>query len=157
MPSLPRKRGKNAVVGQKLDPSLPIPLYHQAYTVLRDAISDGIWESGDQIPSEAALCETLGVSRITIKRALSDLAMEGLVSRHRGRGTLVNAHKSIGLVRADFGEMMKDLLDVVDQTRVDLLDEGDAVPSLQIADELGLADHEEACEVLRRRFMDGEP
>ncbi|MEP0392995.1 MAG: GntR family transcriptional regulator [Erythrobacter sp.] len=157
MPSLPRIRGKNVILGRKLDPTLPIPLYHQAYSVLRDAISDGTWATGDQMPSEAALCETLGVSRITIKRALSELAMEGLVSRHRGRGTIVNAHKSIGLVRADFGEMMKDLLDVVDQTQVDLLRADNAIPSPQIAEELGLRDGEEAYEVFRRRLMDGEP
>ncbi len=157
MPSSSSQRGKSIGVDQKLDPNLPIPLYHQAYTLLRHAISDGTWASGDQLPSEAALCDTLGVSRITIKRALSELAVEGLISRHRGRGTVVNAHKSIGLVRADFGEMMKDLLDVVDQTKVDLLRAGKTMPSPQIADDLGLGDNEEAYEVFRRRLMDGEP
>lgn len=157
MPSSPRQRGKSIGVDRKLDPNLPIPLYHQAYTVLLNAIGDGTWASGDQMPSEAALCDTLGVSRITIKRALSELAVEGLISRHRGRGTVVNAHKSIGLMRADFGELMKDLLDVVDQTQVDLLKAGEAIPSPQIADDLGLGCNEGAYEVFRRRLMGGEP
>jgi GntR family transcriptional regulator len=44
------------------------------------------------LPPEAALAESLGVSRTTIRAALQSLAADGLISRRRRLGTFVNAH-----------------------------------------------------------------
>lgn len=46
-------------------------------------------EQGDQFPTEADLCNTYQVSRITVRRALGDLEREGLIVREQGRGTFV--------------------------------------------------------------------
>lgn len=142
---------------ERLDSALPIPLYHQAYTVLRGWISKGKFDAGEKFPSEAALCEILGVSRITIKRALSDLASEGLISRHRGRGTTVMQRKSRGVIRAEFGEMIKNLIDIDATTEVQLLGTATTVPPEDVAEELELDAGTPALQVLRRRLMDGEP
>ncbi|MDP2859710.1 MAG: GntR family transcriptional regulator [Bacillota bacterium] len=65
------------------------PLYHKVKEFLRQAITAGAYATGDLLPSETALCRQFGVSRITVRRALSDLAVEGLLQRKRGRGTFV--------------------------------------------------------------------
>lgn len=44
-----------------------------------------------RLPGEEELCELLGVSRITVRTALNELASQGLVTRRQGRGTFVNA------------------------------------------------------------------
>ena len=69
--------------------SSPLPLYHQVKTDIRRRIEQGEWRPGGNIPSEAELCEHYGASRITIRRAIGDLAAEGLLLRISGRGTYV--------------------------------------------------------------------
>jgi DNA-binding GntR family transcriptional regulator len=65
------------------------PLYHKVKEALRRAITAGTYGPGDLLPSETALCREFGVSRITVRRALGDLALEGCLKRERGRGTFV--------------------------------------------------------------------
>ncbi len=72
-----------------LSRSSPLPLYHQVKTDIRRRIERGEWRPGDNIPSEAELCGHYGASRITIRRAIGDLASEGLLLRISGRGTYV--------------------------------------------------------------------
>lgn len=67
----------------------PLPLYHRLYVILRERIVNGDYRAGHVLPSEADLMASFGVSRITVKRALDDLAEEGLLERSRGRGTTV--------------------------------------------------------------------
>lgn len=47
-------------------------------------------EPGDQLPTEQELCRDLGVSRITVRRAMGDLEREGLIVRQQGRGTFAS-------------------------------------------------------------------
>lgn len=56
---------------------------------LTDAISSGQWKPGDRLPSEAQLCAQLGVSRITVRSAIGQLAALGLVQSQQGKGTFV--------------------------------------------------------------------
>jgi len=56
---------------------------------LRQAIKDGKYLPGDQLPLEKDLCEKYNVSRVTIKRAVDELVMRGLVIKRRGWGTFV--------------------------------------------------------------------
>ncbi len=64
---------------------LPMPKYHQIYLVLREQLHEGRFEHG--LPGEFALMEEFGVARVTIRRALQQLATEGLIQREPGRGT----------------------------------------------------------------------
>ena len=64
---------------------LPLPKYHRVYLVLREQLADGRFAGG--LPGELALSKQFGVARVTIRRALSQLAAEGLISREAGRGT----------------------------------------------------------------------
>jgi DNA-binding GntR family transcriptional regulator len=61
--------------------------YQSLAQLLRDAINQGEFANGRQLPTEAELVADYGVSRQTVRRALQELVAEGLVSRVRGRGT----------------------------------------------------------------------
>lgn len=63
------------------------------YLVIKNYISCGIqsgkWKVEEQVPTEAALVEKFGASRMTVNRALRELAGEQVVFRIRGAGTFV--------------------------------------------------------------------
>src|SRR4029434_5579724 len=75
-----------------IDPKQPIPLYYQLKTLLLEEILGGRYGSGDRLPTEHELCEQYAISRTPVSRALSELAEEGVILRHRRRGTFVNPH-----------------------------------------------------------------
>jgi len=72
-----------------IDRNSPVPLYYQVKQSLLENLENGTWKPGDLVPSEQELQETYGVSRITVRQALSELTHEGRFERHRGQGTFV--------------------------------------------------------------------
>jgi GntR family transcriptional regulator len=66
-----------------------IPLYFQLRQHVRLQIEGGEWPAGEKIPSEHELMAKFGVSRATVREALSELAREGLLERKQGFGTIV--------------------------------------------------------------------
>ena len=75
-----------------LDPTQPIPIYFQLKTLLLEEIIEGRYGPEGRLPTEHELCERFRISRTPVSRALSELADEGVVLRHRRRGTFVNPH-----------------------------------------------------------------
>ena len=73
----------------KVDPSNPTPLYEQLKFIIQDQIMNGEFRPGTHLPSESALCDRYGVSRITVVRALNDLESDGILQRVQGSGTIV--------------------------------------------------------------------
>ena len=65
------------------------PLYQQLMTRLKNDIMAGVYPAGARIPSEQLLCDTYGVSRVTVRKAMLDLVQEGLLVRRQGKGTFV--------------------------------------------------------------------
>lgn len=74
-----------------LDRTSPVPLYHQLVEQFTAAIANGVLKPGDGIEREDVLAERLDISRPTLRRALGELAEQGLLLRTRGVGTIVNA------------------------------------------------------------------
>jgi GntR family histidine utilization transcriptional repressor len=64
-------------------------LYEMVKRHVLDRIHDGQWGRGTRLPSENELVQTLGVSRMTVHRALRELSSQGLLSRVKGVGTFV--------------------------------------------------------------------
>lgn len=67
----------------------PVPLYYQLREQIRDNILSGKWSYGKELPAELHLCETLNLSRATVKQAMDGLVQEGLIERKKGKGTFV--------------------------------------------------------------------
>lgn len=123
-----------------LNPALPIPLYHQLYTSLRSKIQSGELTTGSKIPGELQLAEQLDISRITVKRALNELAQSGLVSRRRGRGTIVTVNTDLNLndVSRDY---VKNVVKLRDTTQAKLLTREQCQASQSVALNLGVTEN----------------
>ena len=67
----------------------PLPAYEKVKAFIRGHIASGGWKPGDRVPTEAALMQQFRISRMTVNRALRELAGEGLVTRVQGSGTRV--------------------------------------------------------------------
>lgn len=67
----------------------PLPAYEQVKAFVKSQINQGVWRPGDAVPSEAALQQQFGLSRMTVNRAVKELAVEGVVTRVQGSGTVV--------------------------------------------------------------------
>src|SRR5690242_21738271 len=70
---------------------------------LRQAITGGTFRPGSQLPTEAELCEMLGVSRTVVREALRMLEDDGLVARRHGVGTFVRNHPILKNLNFNFG------------------------------------------------------
>lgn len=90
--------------------------YRRVARILRDAIEAGDFANGRQLPTEAELGETHGVSRQTVRRALQELVSEGRIYRVRGRGTF--ATSASGHYLRSFGSV-EDLLALSDDTAME--------------------------------------
>ncbi|MCF0229960.1 MAG: GntR family transcriptional regulator [Parasporobacterium sp.] len=66
-----------------------IPKYLEVKNQLAFRIEEGVYPVGEMIPTERELMESFNVSRITIRRALTELETEGYIYRLQGKGTFV--------------------------------------------------------------------
>jgi GntR family transcriptional regulator len=65
------------------------PLHRQVRDAIAERVAAGQWRPGQRLPSERRLCETFGVSRVTVRRALGSLVDEGVLEVAPGRGWFV--------------------------------------------------------------------
>jgi GntR family transcriptional regulator len=121
---------------------------------LQDLVASTL-RPGDALLGERQLEEQFGVSRITVRRAISDLVQDGALVRIKGKGTFV----SHGLVRstlhlASFNEDMR-AAGFEPSTRV--INASTAEPPAAAAEHLGLPVGEAAYQVRRLRLANGAP
>jgi len=142
---------------QALDASSGIPLFHQICVVLRDQVISGALPPGSKLPSEAEICEVFGVSRITAKRAMDQLAKDGLVTRARGRGTIVvDRNESVPFVSTVEG-WLENISRMADTTDVQLLAFEYRPAPRHIATHLELEPDAEVQHSIRVRSYQGTP
>jgi GntR family histidine utilization transcriptional repressor len=72
-----------------------LPRYSRVKRMITDRIDSGEWQPRHRIPSESELVRDLGVSRMTINRALRELTLDGRLIRVQGVGTFVAEPKPI--------------------------------------------------------------
>ncbi|MEG0034780.1 MAG: GntR family transcriptional regulator [Bacilli bacterium] len=77
----------------KLDRSSTIPFHQQLYRYIKKCIIDGTYKEKEVIPSEMEMQIKFDVSRITVRRAISDLEHDGYLRKRRGQGTIVEPIK----------------------------------------------------------------
>lgn len=104
-----------------VDVDLPTPLYHQIYVILLDKIASGVYAQGSRVPSEHEIEKIFRVSRITARKALDKLAAEGLVTRQRGRGTIVTSRPALSSLTGDAPGLIENLLAMAMETDVEVL------------------------------------
>jgi len=99
-----------------------IPLYHQVYIELRNRILDGTYGTDAALPSEQELMALFRVSRITVRRALDELAMRGLIVRQQGRGTRVAAYTPHASLQVSVEGLLENNRRMAAETQVEVLD-----------------------------------
>ena len=67
-----------------LDNNNAVPLYEQMMMMLRERLENHVLDAGEKLPSEAELCKSYGVSRITVRRAIDELVEEGYLEKKQG-------------------------------------------------------------------------
>jgi len=83
------------------------PLADQVFEIINDRIDIGIYPAGSQLPTEGQLADELGVSRSTIRMAISKLQDRNLVQRRQGVGTYVRELLKIPNPLNEFNEFSK--------------------------------------------------
>ena len=73
----------------RLIPTNAEPLYRQLMARIRDDVSSGVYPAESQIPSEQEMCVRYSGSRVTVRRAISELTDEGILRKQQGKGTFV--------------------------------------------------------------------
>ncbi|MFC3075213.1 GntR family transcriptional regulator [Shinella pollutisoli] len=131
------------------------PLYRQLGTALKTAIDTSVLKRGAVIPSERDLGEGLGISRVTVRKAIEGLVSEGLLDRRQGAKTVVSPRleKSLATMTS-FSEDM----------RLRGLEPGCVWISREISRPspaemmaLGIPAHERVVRLRRLRTADGTP
>ena len=129
----------------------------QVYMVLRDRILSGASGFDVKLPTENELAELHGVSRVTVRRALGELARERLIERRRSAGTRVIYRPSPAPMTADISGVLANLADMGRRTAVKLLS-FDYVPAEgTVAQALGVAPDQLLQRSVRVRSIDGVP
>ncbi len=73
-----------------IGPGYPEPLWIQAVEVIRGEIDKGGLRPGSRLPPERELCRRLGISRVTLRKALNHLVEADVLSASHGRGWYVS-------------------------------------------------------------------
>lgn len=133
-----------------------VALHRQLFLALRDRIVRGGLGAGAALPSEEALCESFGVSRITVRRALSDLQAQGLIERRHGLGSFVSDRVPAPRPRPTLS-FVDGLRDYAAETEVAVIAVERAVAPPDIAALLELEPAERALHAVRCRSMQGTP
>jgi GntR family transcriptional regulator len=133
-----------------------VPLHRQLFLVLHDEIVRGALDPGDSLPTEQSMCDQFGVSRITVRRALADLADAGFIERKHGVGSFVLDHPSVRQ-REVGGSYMDELRQVEFETEVEVREFGVRSVPRPVAERLGSPDRALHALRLRRERRTGEP
>lgn len=143
-------------MNQYLEKKSQNPLYQQLMLRLKNDISAGVYPAGARIPSEQMLCETYGVSRVTVRKAILDLVQEGLLVRKQGKGTFVAGQR----LQRDLRHITSftDACAQRGQQPENRLVSAQQVPAAtEDAHLLGLHEDATLFEIIRVRLIGGEP
>ena len=131
------------------------PLHRQLRDLMLARIETGEWSPGTFLPSETRLADEYGVAVGTLRKALLDLAAEGVVVRRQGKGTVVASHDSDAVLFRFFNLRRADGTTFHPESRVLARTRRRASP--KEAHALGLEAGAEVVCITRVRDGDGQP
>jgi GntR family transcriptional regulator len=131
------------------------PAYAQLANILRHSMAAGILRPGDQLPSEAQLCDRYNVSPMTVRRAINLLVDRGFVIAEQGRGTFV---KPVAMGSATFQlRELHDLFNNSEHTSVHVLEARIVGADERVARKLEICAGERTIYIRRLLRSDGQP
>ncbi|MBI5965811.1 MAG: GntR family transcriptional regulator [Chloroflexi bacterium] len=131
------------------------PAYAQLAGILRQSMATGILRPGNQLPSEAQLCERYDVSPMTVRRAINLLVDQGFVVAEQGRGTFV---KPVAMGAATFQlRDLQTLFNDSEHTTVHVLEARIVDADERVARKLEISSGERTIYIRRLLRTDGLP
>jgi GntR family transcriptional regulator len=131
-----------------------VPSYYRLEQQLRDRIKSGELKPGDPIPPESQLSQQFSVSRTTVRQALSRLVYDGLIERHRGRGSFVTEPRLEHT--KPFLSFEEDMLARGAHPSIKLLNMRTEPADGKVAENLGLSEGTPVVVLERLRLVDGQ-
>ncbi len=133
------------------------PLYHQIFLQLREEITSGERIFGSRMPTEQELAESFGVSRITARRALDELAHTRLVERKRRVGTHVIFKSPARPIEGSIDQAVESLIAFGRDTQVKILELEQVPARPPITEALDIPVGTMVVRVARVRWLDDQP
>ncbi len=134
------------------------PLYLQVEATLKEMIEGRDFSPGEQIPSERELSEQLGVSRMTVRRAIENLTRRGLLERRSTSGTFVRPPRVLRRMGKDVAVGLTQMLQEKGAVAGSVLlkFKYERAP-LKVAEKLNLRIGAEVIVIQRQRTVNGQP
>lgn len=134
-----------------------VPLYHIICLVLRDGIESGRYKLGTALPTEDELAREYRVARVTVRRALRELAAAGLIERRQGSGTFVRQRPDVsGKPLRSIATTVSQLDDLDHETVPRIIEFGYVETPPEIAAAFGRHGDERMQRAVRVRETEGE-
>ncbi len=139
-------------------PDYPEPLWIQVVNLINHEIATGALRPGSRLPPERELCQQLAVSRVTLRKALTQLVADGVLSPSHGRGWYVAAAPPVG---RDFPNSLESFTETATRMGLDassrVLRSETRAATLDEAEELGVAPGTPLFHLDRVRLLDEVP
>ncbi len=143
--------------GINIDFNSPVPYYYQVKEWVSSNIARGNLKPGEQLPSEAQLCQAFGVSRTVVRQALEDLVNQGLVYRQKGKGTFVARPKIREGLAQKLTGFYQDMVERGLKPVTKVLELKVIPASGPLAEHLRLKPGAEVINIVRLRYVNDEP
>jgi DNA-binding GntR family transcriptional regulator len=135
----------------------PAPIYQQVKSWIKHQVDNNIWPEHYKLTNEIALSEELEVSRGTVRKAVSELIVEGYLIRIHGKGTFV-ASKNLEQPLADrLIGISEDLIEKGIPFETKVLEQSIVIPNDQISSMLSLQPGGKAFFLKRLRLTANTP
>lgn len=134
------------------------PLYLRLQSLIRAGIAEGRLRTNDALPAERELAVQLGVSRVTVRKALRGLVDEGVLRQRHGSGTYVG--RPAERIRQPLSRLTSFTEDMTASGHVPgtrWLDRSSGPASAEEAELLGIAPGATVTRLTRLRLVDGDP
>lgn len=139
-----------------VDKKRATPAYLQLQERLRSAILEGTFTPGEALPSERELAESLGLSRMTVRRALEALIVDKLAERRQGSGTYVLPRRLEQTFDRVLG-FVEEAQNLGFQAGSQLVEALEVPADMQVASALNIAQDTHVLRLTRLRTADGKP
>jgi GntR family transcriptional regulator len=134
------------------------PLYMRVKRLVQEALTSGTLKPGDTIPSERDAAQSLGISRVTVRKAFTELVQEGVLEQRHGSGTFVrNTDARIEQPLSRLTSFSEDMRLRGLMTESEWLDRSTGLATPEEALKLSISPHDAVCRFHRLRRANGEP
>ena len=140
----------------RIDKDAPTPIYLQIAESIGSLLASGALPPGYVLPPERVLCEQFGISRMTLRQAMSLLDREGLIDSRRGIGTVVR-NSRLRKQQQELRSFSEEIRERGGRPESRLISLGLATPVATVREFFVLREDQKVYEIQRVRLNDGEP